>query len=248
MAHVRLHVLPIVFIIFFISSLAFAASTIDHSIYSALLNKHVSDGRVDYEGFKTDESLLDQYLNILSQTNVDSLNKQEQFAFYINVYNAFTIKLILSEYPDIDSIKDLGGFFSSPWKIKFIPLKDKTVTLDYIEHTILRPTFKDARVHFAVNCASRSCPPLLNEAYEPDRLDAQLNQQTQAFITNKNNYQINGKTIYISKIFKWFKTDFNNDPIGFIQTFADVPLKQALDTMGTDIRIGYLDYDWSLNN
>ena len=128
-----------------------------------------------------------------------------------------------------------------------IPLQDKKVSLDHIEHTILRPTFKDPRIHFAVNCASRSCPPLRGQAYEPDRLDAQLNEQTRLFINGADNYAIQNNTLYISKIFKWFKQDFNNNPIAFIKTFADSQLKDKLDAISSDLKIKYLDYDWSLN-
>ena len=220
----------------------------DNTIYNDLLKKHVTNGRVNYDGFKTDEAMLDQYLNILSRTKIDTLSANGQMAFYINTYNAFTIRLILTKYPKIDSIKDLGGFFSSPWSIKFIPLQNKHVTLDYIEHDILRPIFKDPRVHFAVNCASKSCPPLRNEAFEADRINEQLDEQTQIFINNPNTFALKEKMFSISKIFKWFKEDFNNEPIAFIKKYADTGLKEKLDAIDSDIRVKYLDYDWSLNH
>jgi len=229
-------------------TIAFSDTGVDNTIYDNLLTKHVTDGRVNYDGFKTDEALLDQYLNILSSTKIDALSEKGQMAFYINAYNAFTIKLILTKYPGIDSIKDLGGLFSSPWSIKFIPLQDKKVTLDHIEHDILRPTFKDPRVHFAVNCASKSCPPLRNEAFEPDRINEQLDEQTTLFINGPNNYTLKENTISISKIFKWFKEDFKNKPVAFIKNYADASLKEKLVIIDSDIRVKYLDYDWSLNN
>lgn len=234
------------FIFFFQSG--FAGQSVDNQIFTQLLQQYVIDDRVDYAGFKKDERKLDQYLDILSQTDIDQLSANGQYAFYINAYNAFTIKLILTKYPDLKSIKDLGSFFSSPWKIKFIPLQGKKVHLDYIEHEVLRPTFKDARVHFAVNCASISCPPLLNRAFEEETLDQQLNEQTTLFINGEGNTEIRGSTLYVSKIFKWFKEDFNNDPASFVKKFAQGPLKAKLESLGADISVKYLDYDWGLNN
>lgn len=225
-----------------------AGQKVDNQIFTRLLQQYVNDGNVDYEGFKKDEKILNQYLDILSRTDIEKLSKKGKFAFYVNAYNAFTIKLILTRYPDIESIKDIGGLFSSPWDMKFIPLKNKKVTLDYIEHEVLRPTFKDARVHFAVNCASKSCPPLRNEAYEEDRLDDQLNEQTRQFINGENNYSLKGNSIYISKIFKWFKKDFNNTPLAFVMQYAQEPLKEKLEALGSNVSVRYLDYDWSLNN
>ncbi|ACN15690.1 conserved hypothetical protein [Desulforapulum autotrophicum HRM2] len=225
-----------------------ATGSVDNQIYATLLKKHVIAGRVNYDGLKTDELLLDQYLEILSNTDIASLSKTAQFAFYINAYNAFTIKLILTRYPDLGSIKDLGGFLSSPWDIQFIRLQDKKISLDMIEHDILRPDFKDPRVHFAINCASKSCPPLHNEPYEPDRLEAQLDQQARAFINAENNFIIKGSQISISKIFKWFKGDFDDNPLKFIRAYASGNLKDALESNSVITKINYLDYDWSLNN
>lgn len=224
-----------------------AGTGVDHAIFTQLLQKYVTGETVDYDGFKKEEALLDQYLEMLSNTDVDSLSKNGRFAFYINAYNAFTIKLILTEYPGINSIKDIGGLFSSPWKLKFVPLGGKKITLDDIEHGILRPTYKDARVHFAVNCASKGCPPLRNEAFEESRLDSQLDDQTRKFINTPGKMLIKGKTVYISKIFKWFKEDFNEQPVEFIKKFADSGLQTELKNMDGNIKVKYLDYDWSLN-
>lgn len=225
-----------------------AGQSIDNSIYAGLLEKHVDPGgRVNYTGFKKDEAVLDNYLAILNAADIDNLSKKEQFAFYINTYNAFTIKLVLSKYPGINSIKEIGSFFTNPWQIKFIQLQNKKVTLDFIEHDVLRPRFKDPRVHFAINCASKSCPPLRKEPYEAQTLDDQLDEQARMFINNPRRNFIKDNTLFLSKIFKWFKEDFNDNPIPFVRRFAEPPLKEMLKNAGADIQIKYLSYDWSLN-
>ena len=134
-------------------------AAVDNTLYAELLAKYVKNGVVNYQGFKEEEDKLDRYLQILEGTNTESLSHNEQFAFYINAYNAWTIKLVLTGYPGIESIKDLGGFFTSPWKKSIARIDGKVLTLDQIENDILRPRFADPRVHFAINCASKSCPP-----------------------------------------------------------------------------------------
>ena len=219
----------------------------DHSIYAFLLGKYVKHGHVDYQGFKAEEEKLDQYLNVLEKTDPDDLSRNEQFAFYINAYNAWTIKLILSGYPGVKSIKDLGSIFKSPWKKRMCRIDGDVITLDDIEHNILRPRFKDPRVHFAINCAALSCPPLGSEPYLGSTLDQQLKDASAAFINNSKRNYLKDNTLYISKIFKWFSEDFDNDVIGFFMTYAKKDLKKELEAKGSKIKIKYLDYDWSLN-
>lgn len=231
----------------FFAGHSMAADTIDNQIYASLLKKYVVNQRVNYDGFKKEEKLFDEYLAILSHADVKSLSRDERFAFYINAYNAFTIKLILTKYPGINSIKEIGGFFSGPWSKKFISLGGRTVSLDHIEHDILRPKFKDPRVHFAMNCAAKSCPPLLNEPYEGRTLETQLDNQAKKFINDKKKTFIKGDTLFISKIFKWFKGDFSNNPLLFIKRYASEDLKEKLNSSGKNIKINYLNYDWSLN-
>ena len=226
---------------------AAASAAMDNSIFAALLAQYDRDGRVDYAGFKRDENRLDAYLNVLAATDPDSLTRDEQFAYYINAYNAWTIKLILSGYPGVKSIKDLGSLFQSPWKKKFVQMKDGLVTLDHIEHDILRPRFKDPRVHFAINCASKGCPPLLAEPFTGDRLDQQLNSVTRRFINDPGYNRLEGDTLYVSRIFKWFAEDFNHDVVGFFSAYADGALKKDLTEKRPQIQVKYLDYDWSLN-
>ncbi len=226
-----------------------AGGPVDNRIWAALLADHVTDGRVDYDGFKQNEARLDQYLAILSSTDPGALSRNHQFAFYINAYNAFTIKLVLTRYPGINSIKEIGGFFSNPWNKKFIRLNRFTVSLDHIEHDILRPRFKDARVHFAINCASKSCPPLVDEPYEGVTLENQLDRQARQFINQWKNVFLKENTLFVSPIFKWFEDDFAAGPLAFIRHHAQGPLRQALDQAAAkgDIRFEYLNYDWTLN-
>jgi hypothetical protein len=220
---------------------------VDHGLYAELLSKHVKNGWVNYAGFKADENRLDQYLNSLEQVEPDRLGRDEQFAFYINAYNAWTIKLILSGYPGLKSIKDLGGLFQSPWKKQFVRINGETLSLDDIEHDILRPRFKDPRVHFAINCSAKSCPPLRAEPYRGDRLDDQLTRATLEFVNHPANSRLQGNVLWVSSIFKWFAEDFNNDVVGFYRKFARGELKQRLEDVHGRFDVKYLDYDWSLN-
>ena len=227
---------------------AFAAAGGDNSLYADLLTRHVRDGRVDYRGVQQDEVLLDRYLKSLAAVDPQALSPDERFAFYVNAYNAWTIKLILSRYPEIDSIKDLGTLFSSPWKKKIASIQGDLLTLDQIEHDILRKAFKDPRVHFAVNCASKGCPPLLPEPYTGSRLDAQLDQVARAFINDPQYNRLEGDVLWVSRIFDWFAEDFGDDIIGYFLNYAEAPLRDELIKNRERIRVRHLDYDWSLND
>ncbi|MBT8350937.1 MAG: DUF547 domain-containing protein [Deltaproteobacteria bacterium] len=224
-----------------------AAQGIDHRLYAGLLKKYVKKGVVNYQGFKKEESVLDQYLKVLQEVDSKVLSRSEQFAFYINAYNAWTIKLILSEYPGVKSIKELGSLFKSPWKKEICHIDGGVISLDDIEHGILRPRFKDSRVHFAVNCASKSCPPLRSEPYHGSDLDLQLDEMTRDFINDTDNNHLEDHTLYVSTIFKWFAEDFNEDIIGFFFKYGNGDLKRRLEDGRGKIKVKYLDYDWSLN-
>ena len=145
-----------------------------------LLKKHVnSKGNVNYAAFKKDEAALDAYLDQLQSNPVDrNMSKNERLAYWINVYNAFTIKLILDNYP-LNSIKDLEG--GKPWDKVFIKLGNTSYSLNMVENEVIRKRFTEPRIHFAVNCAAASCPPLLNDAFYPDRLTNQLAERTASF-------------------------------------------------------------------
>ncbi|MEE4354775.1 MAG: DUF547 domain-containing protein [Desulfatiglans sp.] len=220
---------------------------VPQALYAELLAKYVTSGKVNYQGFKKEEKNLDQYLTLLEHVAPKTLPRKEQFAFYINAYNAWTVKLILSGYPGVKSIKDLGSLFKSPWKKKICRIDNKVVTLDHIEHDILRPRFRDPRVHFAINCAAKSCPPLRSEPYRGDRLDQQLDEMTRHFINDVKSNRLTDNTLYVSSIFKWFKEDFNDDIVGFFLKYAEEDLKARLEKNRGKITVRYLDYDWSLN-
>ena len=224
-----------------------SSEVVDHSIYGELLRKHVKNGFVNYQGFKNEEGKLDSYLKVLETADTKKLSRNEQFAFYINAYNAWTIKLILSDYPGVESIKDLGSILKSPWKKELCRIDGDVITLDHIEHRILRPRFEDPRVHFAVNCASKSCPPLISEPYLGNTLDQQLDDSVRGFINDAKHNRFEGDTLYASKIFKWFAEDFSGDIYGFFLKYAEKDLKRDLGAEKDSVKIKYLDYDWSLN-
>jgi len=228
------------------ASLIRAEEVVDHSLFSELLQSYVRDGLVNYQAMQADEPKLDRYLALLAGTNPDRLGRDEQFAFYINAYNAYTIKLLLEHYP-LTSIKDAGSLFKSPWKIAFVKIGGRTMTLDDVEHKILRPRFQDARVHFAINCAAKDCPPLYPEAFEGARLNEQLNRNARAFLNNPQKNYLDGTTLYVSRLFKWFGEDFNDDPIAYVLTFAEGDFKTRLEAKKDTLKVKFLNYDWSLN-
>ena len=221
-----------------------------HHQYELLLQTHVRDGVVDYLGFKEDEKLLDQYLDTLNRTDPEILAGDQKLAFYINSYNAYTIKLILDNFKDGSpptSIKKIGTLFTSPWKISFAKIAGKVYSLDNIEHDIIRKEWNEPRIHFAVNCASKSCPPLISEPYWGASLDAQLESSTRAFLTDTNMNYLEGETLYVSSIFKWYGEDFKDDPVQFILDHTEGELHERIVQLGKEVRVKYLDYDWSLN-
>jgi Protein of unknown function, DUF547 len=224
------------------------AATVNHKIWGELLRKNSKQSGVDYAGFKSEEDRLDQYLKVLENTDSKDLSENEQFAFYINAYNAWTIKLILSAYPGIKSIKELGSLLKSPWEREIVRIDGRLTTLDEIEHHILRPRFKDPRVHFAINCSAVSCPPLSSEPYLGSTLDRQLDHSTRSFINDPGSYRFDGDTLYVSRIFKWFPEDFNDDIFGFFLEYAEGNLKKKLVEKKDTIRLKYLQYNWSLND
>ncbi len=209
----------------------------DHSKWDQLLSKHVSStGQVNYKAFKYDEEKLDSYLSTLSGTDLSPLNRNEQLAFWINAYNAFTIKKILANYP-VNSITDLDN--GKPWDVKWIKLNGTVLSLNQIENEIIRPTFNEPRIHFAVNCAASSCPPLMNKAWTGDNLKDKLNSQTKAFINNKNYNEISSSSIKVSKIFDWYRVDFGN-LIEFLNKYSSIKID-------SDAKIEFKEYNWALN-
>lgn len=225
------------------------AQGVDNSAYASLLDKHLENGLVDYAGLKAEEYKLDAYLDLMSNVDVDSLDSDSRLAFWINAYNAWTLKLILRDYPDVESIKDYGGFFTSPWEIDMVEAEGELYTLDEVEHGIIRKRFDEPRIHFAVNCASMSCPPLRAEPYAGDKLDRQLEEQTVEFINDPENTYFKDGTLYVSRIFKWYAEDFVPPGVAeFVARHARGSLRAELEAAGGDIEVKYLEYDWSLND
>ncbi|BET27049.1 uncharacterized protein DUF547 [Limnobacter thiooxidans] len=248
------------------SQAGFAASVDqNYAAWNSLLEKHVKwlpDNKqsvVDYDGFKKDRDALKQVLNewsALSQTEFNALNKNQQMAFLINAYNGFTVELVLTKYPNLKSIKDIGGVFSSPWKQEFFTLLGKKRNLDWIEHEQLRPNYKEPRVHAAVNCASIGCPALRNEAFTANKLNAQLDDGMRRFLSDPSRNRVKNGELQVSPIFKWFAEDFEKGHQGF-KDVKDVFAKWAKD-MGTtpeivdriaskSLPLAYTDYNWALN-
>ena len=209
----------------------------DHAIFNTLLQKYVSaSGTVNYAGLKKDEATLDKYLALLAKaTPAKDWKKDVSLAYWINAYNAFTIKLILKNYP-VKKITDLAN--GKPWDEKWIKLGAQTYTLNNIENDIIRPTYEEPRIHFALNCAAVSCPPLANKAFTKENLEAMLTARTTAFLNSSANDLI-GNPIKVSKIFDWYKEDFGVLPI-FIN-------KYSTKKVAAKVAVDYKDYDWKLN-
>lgn len=200
---------------------------------------------VNYKQLKKHPEELFAYIEQMENVSKDEFKQftnNQKLAFWINAYNAYTIQLIIKNYP-VKSIKDIGGLFLSAWGIDFINLLGKKMSLDDIEHKTIRKNFKEPRIHFAVNCASISCPSLLQEAYNAEHLNSQLEFSAKRFLTNsnKNYYNKKEKAYYLSKIFKWYGADFNAKYKGYIR-YIQKYLKAPENTP-----VEWLDYDWTLN-
>jgi hypothetical protein len=247
------------------------AAALDHShkAWDDLLKKHVvyvengNASRVDYAGFMRDRaalrSVLDAYESV-NRNEFDAWTKPQQQAFLINAYNAFTIEKILQRYPRIKSIRDFGTVFGNPWKDKFFKLFGAPAYLDMIEHEILRKegVYDEPRVHVAVVCASIGCPMLRNEAFLPERMEAQLEDAMRRFMSDRtrNRYNAPARKLEVSRIFDWYGKDFEKGHKGFgslRQTFARYAdqLADGADreiVRGLQAEIGFLEYDWALND
>ncbi|MEN8702605.1 MAG: DUF547 domain-containing protein [Polaribacter sp.] len=232
-----------IFILLF-ALISFVEVKAQTSIFSNLLQKHVtSEGVVDYAAFKANEAQLDKYLTYLENTNPDkSWSKNQQKAFWINAYNAYTIKLILENYP-LGSIMGIQKEGKTAWKFPFVKVGGNTYTLDQIEHDILRKKYFDPRIHVGVNCASISCPKILNKAFTAGNIDATLEILMKEFINDSSRNKIGKKDIQISSIFDWFQQDFtkNGSVIDYLNNYADLKINAKAN-------ISYLKYDWSLNS
>jgi len=219
------------------AALSVAAQDLD-----ALLKDHVVNGRVDYRALKADPAPLKTYLaeaGAVTESTFGGWSEQQQLAFLINLYNAATLQLIVDHYP-VESIKDIGSFFKGPWDQPAVPMFGKTITLNTLEHKIIRPQYNEPRVHMALVCAAKGCPLLRSEAYTAERLNEQLDDQSRQYLATPAGLVIdrNKGTASISSIFKWYGDDFASVP-----TFVEMYSGESID----GLKIKYLSYDWSLN-
>jgi len=212
---------------------------INHDIWNSLLQKHVSEnGNVDYKGFKSDKAELYTYIEYLQNLPPNKLSSRNQtIAYWINAYNAFTVDLILRNYP-LQSIKDI----KDPWDQRLWKIGSKWYNLNDIEHQILRK-MDEPRIHFAIVCASVSCPKLQKTAFTANDLETQLTKATKEFISDKTKNIISENNIKLSKIFKWFSKDFktNGNLIDFLNQYSEV-------TISSEAKKSFLDYNWDLND
>jgi hypothetical protein len=215
-----------------------------HKTWDNLLKKHVSSsGKVNYEGFVKDKDELLKYIKELQSfhKDVSSWGKNKRLAYWINVYNVVTVKLITDNYP-LKSIQDLNG--GKAWDLKLIDLGGVSYTLNVIENKIIRPKYNESRIHFAVNCAAKSCPKIMNRAWTEDNIQRYLAKQTRAFVANTKENSISANKIELSKIFDWYKVDFgggNSKLIEYINKYSDVKVNE-------NATVTFKEYNWELNN
>ena len=222
---------------FILPGLAAQAFDHGHANYDVLLKKHVSKGLVDYVGLKKDSTTLDSYLQSMAavtKSEFKAWSREERLAFLINLYNAVTLKTILDHQP-LKSTKDINGG-SGPWKDPLVPLLGKTISLDALENEVIRPDFKAPRIHFALVCAAMGCPPLRKGAFTAAGLDAQLTEQTKAFLSQTTKNRRDGSTLYLSSIFDWYGGDFPGGPAKWVAPW-----------LGEGSSVKFTEYDWSLN-
>jgi len=233
-----------------------AAFDHDHRVWTGLLARHVRAGRVDYAGLARESAELDGYLHALSgvtRTCYDAWARVQRLAFWIDVYDAFTVRLVLDHYP-LRSIRDIGLLPLAAFRQKIVPmpgLRGATLSLNDVENDVLRGELAgEPRIHFAIVCASKSCPPLRSEAYRGPDLDRQLDEQTRAFLADpaKNRVDAAAHTLFLSSIFKWFRADFEA-AAGTVPAFVAryLPPAGAAVAREPGVTVRYLDYDWSLN-
>ncbi len=254
-------------LIFFLNGLSAAAlnatSFFDHSLYTEILQQYVGeDGGVSYQGLKGQgREALAAYISKVERAKISRMSEKELMAFYINAYNAFTLKLIVDNYPlkSIRKVPDLSGIAGlGQWKKDLWTIENKKVSLDFIEHEILRP-MGDPRIHFALVCAAKSCPNLARQAYTVINLEEMLNEQGRKFNQSPKGLQISSEKrlsktraiLKLSAIYKWFKGDFlavsENLP-DFVYRYANVEVRVFIEKNRKDLKIEYMDYDWQLND
>jgi len=226
------------------------ADTLDQSNeqYSKVLNTYVKDGLVDYSGLKSNPTDLNQYLeqtSLVTKEAFEGWNKDEQLAFLINLYNAYTLDLIAENYP-VKSIKDIAADSGGPWEKPIVTLFGEKITLNSLENEVIRGNYPEPRIHFVLVCAAAGCPELINEPYKPEILNKQLDQQTKVFLmdSDKNSIDTKKRVLRLSPIFDWFKEDFikqSGSVIEFVNPYFG-------NEATAEFKIEYTNYDWSLND
>ncbi|MEM6668815.1 MAG: DUF547 domain-containing protein [Pseudomonadota bacterium] len=235
---------------------AASRQTIDHGLWGKFLSAHVIEDRngpnlVSYAAVSPAESsALDQYLGAMAAVPISAFSRDEQMAYWVNLYNALTVRVIL-DHPAAESIRDIdispGLFSDGPWDKKLIEVEGEQLSLNDIEHRILRPIWKDPRIHYAVNCASIGCPDLQAQPFTGGALNAQLEAAARAYVNDPRGVTVVGDEIIVSKIYGWFIEDFGDDQTGVLahlQRYAEPELKKELSRIG---EIADVAYDWSLN-
>jgi hypothetical protein len=229
-----------------------AGSSFDHGPFDRLLRAHVAGGRVNYDAFARAPE-LPRYLDALFAARVEDLSRDEQLAFWINAYNAYTIHLV-NAHRERRSIKNINKMLGvvpapGPWKVPIVRAGGRTLTLDAVEHEIIRKRFREPRIHFALVCAAKSCPPLRPEAYTGARLDEQLEDQARIFIgatPSANRVDVKAATVHLSPLFNWYRTDFGPSLGKFLARYVPDPATRALLASGR-FKTVETPYDWSLN-
>ncbi|MBX2847719.1 MAG: DUF547 domain-containing protein [Acidiferrobacterales bacterium] len=228
---------------------------IDHSQWQEILDVYLdnaaADGvnRFDYAGLSTeDKQKLSAYLDYLQRMEPRQLSADEQMAYWINMYNATTVLVIVDQEAGLSSIRQIRSSFLSrgPWKLKLLTIARQELSLDDIEHGILRPIWRDPRIHYAVNCASIGCPNLLKTAFTGDNLESLLEQAAKDYINHPRGVSVDGESLRLSSIFDWYAEDFGSgfsELLEHLQKYAESPLKESLQ----EFTSADYDYDWDLN-
>lgn len=229
---------------------------VDHSAWDAFVKKYVEDNpeglnQVNYSNVsESDRKALDGYLAHLAATPVSSLNQPEQMVYWINLYNALTLDVILEHHP-VKSIRDIdispGLFSDGPWSKKLMTIEGEEVSLDDIEHRILRPIWKDPRIHYAVNCASVGCPDLIAKAYVASETEVVLEANAIAYINSPRGARIKDGELTVSSIYDWFQEDFGGNEKGVLAHLAKYAKGDLKAAIANAKSIDDYDYDWTLN-
>ena len=243
--------LSFLFLVFVIHNGGLYGVEFDHSHqpYGTVLNKYVNNGLVDYNGLKSNPEQLDLYLTSLttvSEKDFNQWSEEKQLAYLINLYNAQTLRLIIDHYP-IKSIKDIN----EPWDTPLVTLHGNKITLNELEHQIIRKNYKEPRIHFALVCAAKGWPILPKEPFKPGNLSNQFQKQGRKFLSDpkKNSVDFKNQTVYLSPIFDWFQEDFvknSGSVLLFVRPYFPDEISKILSN--ADFKIEFSEYDWSLND